>query len=108
MRWEIERDAPQAEVTGEAPDTWRTTLHLALPRLGEIDAQVKVVGNQVHLHLAMSAAAASDLGQAMPLLQQALADAGLTLHAVQTARQAAGNAGSAGGVGGAGRADAPG
>lgn len=104
MRWEIERDVPQAEVTGEAPDTWHTSLHLALPRLGEIDAQVKVVGNQVHLNLAMSAAVASDLVQALPLLQQALADAGLTLHAVQTARQAsgqaAGNAGSTWGAGG--------
>lgn len=83
MQWEIERDAPEAAAAAEEPAVWRTTLRLTLPRLGEIDARVQLSGQNIHLALHMSAAAATDVQQAIPSLQQALAAAGLTLQSVQ-------------------------
>jgi hypothetical protein len=83
MEWEIERDAPQAQVSTDDPATWRTALRLTLPRLGEIDVRVQLSGQNVHLALRMSDAAVPDLQQAIPALQLALAAAGLTLQSVQ-------------------------
>ncbi|MDO9273107.1 MAG: flagellar hook-length control protein FliK [Rugosibacter sp.] len=83
IEWTIERDAPEAGVVTEDATAWRTTLHLALPRLGEIDARVQLSGQNVQLKLQMSDVALSELRQAMPALQQALAAAGLTLQGVQ-------------------------
>ncbi|TAJ16394.1 MAG: flagellar hook-length control protein FliK [Rugosibacter sp.] len=84
IEWTIERDAPEAGAVAEDTTAWRTTLHLALPRLGEIDARVQLSGQNVQLKLQMSDAALSELRQAMPALQQALAAAGLTLQGVQS------------------------
>jgi len=86
MQWEIERDAPQAQMFSDGPATWRTALRLTLPRMGEIDVRVQLSGQNVHLALRMSDAAAPQLQQAIPALQQALAAAGLTLQSVQAKR----------------------
>lgn len=83
MQWEIERDAPQTDVAHEEQASWRTALHLTLPRLGKVEAGVQLSGQNVRLVLHMSASAAPDLQQAIPGLQQALATAGLSLQSVQ-------------------------
>lgn len=84
MDWEIARDAPEGQASSpDDPATWLTTLRLTLPRLGDIEARVQLSGQNVHLALEMSEAAAPDLRQALPALQQALTVAGLALQSVQ-------------------------
>ncbi|MBH1961403.1 MAG: flagellar hook-length control protein FliK [Rhodocyclales bacterium] len=88
MQWEIERDARQGDAVADEPVGWRTSLRLTLPRLGEVEARVHLVGKNVHLVLDMPDAVVTDLQQAVPLLQKALAVAGLTLQPVQARRHA--------------------
>ena len=88
MQWEIERDARQGDAVADEPVGWRTSLRLTLPRLGEVEARVHLVGKNVHLVLDMPDAVVPDLQQAVPLLQKALALAGLTLQPVQARRRA--------------------
>lgn len=88
MQWEIERDARQGGAVADEPVGWRTSLRLTLPRLGEVEARVHLVGKNVHLVLDMPDAVVPDLQQAVPLLQKALALAGLTLQPVQARRRA--------------------
>lgn len=89
MDWEIERDASQGDtVSGEAA-VWVTHLRLTLPRLGAIDARVKLSGQTVQLVLyTRNATSAADLDAAIPSLRQPLAAAGLTLLGVQTQHDA--------------------
>lgn len=83
MEWEVERDAAQGDAATDAAASWQTRLRLTLPRLGAIDARIRLNGQTVQLVLAASdAAATADLGAAAPALQQALAEAGLVLQAV--------------------------
>lgn len=85
MNWEIEHDAPQENDATEETAVWHTTLRLTLPRLGAIDARVQLGGQTIRLALqAPSASSTADLQNAIPLLQQALAAAGLMLSSVQT------------------------
>lgn len=85
MDWEIERDAPRDEGSADAVPAWHTSLRLTLPRLGEIDARIRLSGQAVQLVLrAPDAATATDLQAAIPSLRQALAVAGLTLQGVET------------------------
>lgn len=88
MQWEIERDAGQGDAVADEPAGWRTSLRLTLPRLGEVEARVHLVGKNVHLVLDIPDAVVPDLQQAVPLLQKALAVAGLTLQPVQARRHA--------------------
>lgn len=88
MQWEIERDAGQGDAVADGPAGWRTSLRLTLPRLGEVEARVHLVGKNVHLVLDIPDAVVPDLQQAVPLLQKALAVAGLTLQPVQARRHA--------------------
>jgi hypothetical protein len=85
MNWEIERDAAQGNDAAGETTVWRTTLRLTLPRLGAIDARVQLSGQTIRLALqASDNSSATDLQNAIPALQQALATAGLTLSSVQT------------------------
>lgn len=52
MRWEIEEDAAQREQPNDdAASNWQTRLRLTLPNLGEVDAQIRLHGNQISLAL---------------------------------------------------------
>lgn len=53
MQWEIHKDAPeQRGGDGEAPEpAWRSGMRFRLPLLGEIDATVVMVGNQVQIEI---------------------------------------------------------
>jgi flagellar hook-length control protein FliK len=85
MDWEIERDARQGDDTTNAAPAWQTSLRLTLPRLGEIDARIRLTGQTVQLVLhTLNATSAADLDAAIPSLRQALTAAGLTLQGVET------------------------
>lgn len=81
MRWEIDEDA--ANKTPEADDTptaWSTRLHLVLPSLGEIDARIRLQGNQLMLTMASDSDAARDrLRTGSSALRSQLDQAGLSL-----------------------------
>ena len=62
MHWEIDEDAAQQGQEGEAGmATWATRLRLHLPKLGEVDARLRLQGNQ----LALSVCAASESTRAL-------------------------------------------
>ena len=85
MDWEIERDARQGDAATDAAPAWQTSLRLTLPRLGEIDARIRLSGQSVQLALHVpDTAAAADLQVALPSLRQALAATGLALQGVET------------------------
>lgn len=84
LEWEIERDAAHAESAAAETAVWLTTLRLQLPRLGEVEARIRLSGQTLELVLrATDPASAADLQSAVPGLQHALAAAGLALAAVQ-------------------------
>lgn len=83
LQWEIEaddeaqREAPD-EAPGEAPaGSWTTTLRLALPRLGEVDAVLRLAPGKVSLAMTASADSAVPLRQGLAQLAAAFAAAGL-------------------------------
>lgn len=81
MRWEIDEDA--SNKTAEADDTptaWSTRLHLVLPSLGEIDARIRLQGNQLMLTMAADSDATRDrLRTGSTALRSQLDQAGLAL-----------------------------
>ena len=81
MRWEIEEDASRQFMSGDDPAAnWRTSLHLTLPRLGEIDAQIRIQGEQIVLRITSEN---PDTRQLLRMendsLRQLLSEAGLSL-----------------------------
>ena len=80
MDWQIERE-PEGHGQGtEAEQRWATTLRLTTPRLGQIQAALKLSDGGVRIALtAPSDATAADLTAATPALEQALAAAGVPL-----------------------------
>lgn len=84
MDWEIEREASQGHGEAGEPAGWHTRVRLALPRLGEIDAGLRLSGQAVQLVLRTAdAGSAASLQGAIPVLQQALAGVDLALLGVQ-------------------------
>lgn len=84
MRWEIEEDARQRG-SGNEDETprWQTSLRLTLPRLGEIDAQIRLQGQRITLALAAGDSATQRLLQSgTEALRSQLNDAGLVLASV--------------------------
>lgn len=52
MRWEIEEEkARREQASDETASNWQTQLRLTLPNLGEVDAQIRLQGNQITLAL---------------------------------------------------------
>ncbi|MES2324435.1 MAG: flagellar hook-length control protein FliK [Pseudomonadota bacterium] len=53
MHWEIQRDAPERQHGGDEapPPTWRSALRLRFAALGEVNASVVMVGDQIHIQL---------------------------------------------------------
>jgi len=52
MEWEIHREQPEPGRQGQDPDHWATTLTLTLPALGQIQARLNLVGDQLLIRLA--------------------------------------------------------
>lgn len=84
MRWEIEEDAARREQGGdEATSHWQTRLRLTLPNLGEVDAQIRLQGNQISLALSAGDVRTQELLRtATDTLRSQLDDAGLALASI--------------------------
>lgn len=81
IEWEIEREQKREtrEDAGEE-DSWRTTLRLTTPRLGQVDATMQLTAAGIRVSLATPVdATAADLRDEAPALETALAAAGVPL-----------------------------
>ena len=84
MHWEISKDAPERDQQhGASPDTptaWRSGVRFRFAHLGEINAQLVLVGEQLHLQVRTASADAGAALQAhAPRLASALEAAGSPL-----------------------------
>jgi hypothetical protein len=87
MRWEIEEEGTRGEngegESDESATRWQTQLRLTLPRLGEVDAQIRLNGHDITLTLgARSADTQSLLRTGADVLRSQLGEAGLALASV--------------------------
>jgi hypothetical protein len=84
MRWEIEEDAARREqANDETASNWQTRLRLTLPHLGEVDAQIRLQGNQISLVLSAGNTSTQELLRTSTgALSNQLNDAGLALASV--------------------------
>jgi hypothetical protein len=80
MRWEIDEDAARANSADEPAASWTTRLRLVLPRLGEVDAQIRLQGAQVTVSMRTGKDETRALMRASsPALRGQFDEAGLTL-----------------------------
>ena len=87
MRWEIEEDKEykdgaehQATESDASASQWQTRLRLTLPKLGEVDAQIRLQGQEITLALtASNADTQALLRNATESLRSQLGEAGLAL-----------------------------
>lgn len=87
MHWEISKDAPERQGQGQdgqaAPTAWRSAVRFRFAHLGEVNAQLVLVGDQLHLQVR---AASGDAGAALqahaPRLSNALEAAGSPLSSL--------------------------
>lgn len=78
-----ERDA-RSDGASEDIQRWNTTLRLTMPRLGAIDATLQLNGSDLRLRLTTASdAAAADLRANSTELVRALADAGVSMQALE-------------------------
>jgi hypothetical protein len=78
QRGEIEiRDERQGRGAADETPAFATRLTLSLPRLGEVEAVLRIQGSQLQLRLQGAAAASSEMRGALPGLDAALAALGL-------------------------------
>lgn len=84
MHWEIDEDAGrQNENEADSGKKWTTRLNLKLPALGDIDAEIRLHGNQIKLLLtAPQAETRSLIDDQIPELRQQLDKAGLFLESL--------------------------
>jgi hypothetical protein len=84
MRWEIEEDGTRREQTGEETSSnWQTRLRLTLPNLGDVEAQIRLQGNQISVVLAAGSNEIRELLRtSTAALRSQLDDAGLSLASV--------------------------
>jgi flagellar hook-length control protein FliK len=84
MRWEIEEERARREQTSdETASNWQTRLRLTLPNLGEVDAQIRLQGNQITLALSAGDTGTQELLRtSTDTLRSQLDGAGLMLASV--------------------------
>ena len=84
MEWEVEEDRRQPARSEEDPQPWLTTLRLTTPRLGSVEARLRIEGNTLQLNLSTAVgASAADMRDELPALTEALAAAGISLKSAQ-------------------------
>jgi len=84
-RWSLrpDPDGGAAQGAAAAERNWSTRIDLELPRLGAVQARLRLSGNRVDVLLQRSEAAQPRIDPALPQLQAALRTAGLEVGAVQ-------------------------
>ena len=84
MRWEIDEDgARYGQTEEEGAARWSTSLHLALPKLGEVDAKIHLRGNEITLSMSAGDEQTRALmREASFALRSQLGEAGLSLAAL--------------------------
>ena len=82
MDWRVEWDGERNQGTNQSePEPWTTTLRLTTPRLGELEASLRLGAGGIHIVLSTSyPPSVSDLREGAPKLEQALAAAGVPLR----------------------------
>ena len=87
MRWEIDENAARnGQESDETAPKWSTRLHLTLPNLGEVDAQVRLQGNQITLVMSSDNPETRDLMRSSSFaLRSQLDEAGLLLTSMGVA-----------------------
>ena len=89
MDLELEREPiGDREASGDSvAERWSTTLRLTLPRLGQVDARLQLVGDELRLRvLTDSNESAADLRAGSGELAEQLGSAGLSLRALEVER----------------------
>ena len=80
MQWQVEWEGA-GNNSPEAEEPWSTTLRLTTPRLGEVEASLKLGAGGVRISLTTpEAKSAADLRAGAAGLEQALAAAGVPLR----------------------------
>ena len=82
MQWDIARDAPEGgkQQGDEGPPTWRSGVRFAFPLLGDVSAQVVLVGEHLHIQVQGASEGAAELMRAHAgALGAALDAAGIAL-----------------------------
>ena len=84
MRWEIEEDAGRNSAgDDETAARWATQLHLTLPRLGQVDAKIRLQGNEITLSMTAGSEETRALMRASGVaLRSQLGEAGITLSSM--------------------------
>jgi flagellar hook-length control protein FliK len=96
MQWEIDEDGARGEFDGDdAAPKWTTRLHLTLPNLGQVDAQIRLQGQQITLVMNAGNAETRDLLRLSSVaLKSQLDQAGLTLASMGVAALSEGTEGT--------------
>lgn len=82
MRWEIEEDGGRRPTAGddETASRWSTQLHLTLPNLGQVDAKIRLQGDEITLQVTAGSEDTRVLMRAAGIaLRSQLSEAGITL-----------------------------
>ena len=88
MRWEIEEDGRPNGDEDAAANAWTTRLRLVLPQLGDVEARIRLNGDQLLVGIAVDNDASGErLGEAGDLLRKQLDAVGLTLGGFAVSRQ---------------------
>ena len=87
MRWEIEEDAGRNSAgDDETAARWATQLHLTLPHLGQVDARIRLQGNEITLSMTAGSEETRALMRASGVaLRSQLGEAGITLSSMGVA-----------------------